>query len=59
MTKLQGGAVVKNSPANAGGARDVGLIPRSGRFSGVGNGNALSILAWKIPWTVEPGGLQN
>ena len=35
-----GGTVVKNPPANAGGARDVGLIPGSGRFSGVGNGNA-------------------
>ena len=31
-----GDAVVNNSPANAG---DVGSIPGSGRFPGVGNGN--------------------
>ena len=41
MTKLQGGAVVKNSPANAGGARDVGLIHESRRSPGEGNGNLL------------------
>ena len=33
---LPGDAVVKNPPANAG---DVGLIPGSGIFPGVGNGN--------------------
>ena len=33
--------VVKNPPANAGDIRDTGLIPRSGRFLGVGNGNPL------------------
>ena len=31
--------MVKNPPANAGNARDAGLIPGSGRFPGVGNGN--------------------
>ena len=31
--------VVKNLPANAGSARDGGLIPGSGRSPGVGNGN--------------------
>ena len=31
--------LVKNVPANAGDARDVGLIPGSGRFPGEGNGN--------------------
>ena len=31
--------VVKNPPANAGDARDVGLMPGSGRSPGVGNGN--------------------
>ena len=35
------GAVVKNPPANAGDARDRALIPESGRFPGVGNGNLL------------------
>ena len=36
-----GGAVVKNPPANAGDARDVGSIIGSGRSPGVGNGNLL------------------
>ena len=34
-----GEAVVKNRPANARDAGDVGSIPGSGRFPGVGNGN--------------------
>ena len=38
---FQHGPVVKNSPANAGETGDVGLIPRSGRSPGVGNGNPL------------------
>ena len=33
-----GSSMVKNPPANAG---DMGLIPGSGRFPGVGNGNPL------------------
>ena len=33
--------MVKNLPANAGDARDSGLIPRSGRSPGEGNGNLL------------------
>ena len=36
----------------------MGLIPGLGWSPGVGNGNPSSILAWKIPWTEEPGGLQ-
>ena len=35
------GIVIKNLPAKAGQARDVGLIPGSGRSPGVGNGNPL------------------
>ena len=34
-----GGSVVKNLPANAGGAGNTGSIPGSGRCPGVGNGN--------------------
>ena len=30
--------LVKNLPANAGDAKDVGLIPGLGRFPGAGNG---------------------
>ena len=33
--------VVKNPPANAGGRRDVGSTPGSGRSPGGGNGNPL------------------
>ena len=33
--------VVKNLPVNAGDTRDEGLISRSGRYLGVGNGNLL------------------
>ena len=36
-----GGSVVKNPPANARDARDMGLIPGSGRSPGEGNGNSL------------------
>ena len=36
-----GGAVVKNPPANAGDAKDSGLIPGIGRSPGAGNGNPL------------------
>ena len=36
-----GGSGVKNLPANAGDARDVGLIPESGRSSGGRNGYTL------------------
>ena len=38
---------------------DVGLIPGSGISPGGGHGNHSSILAWRIPWTEEPGGLQS
>ena len=51
------GSVVKNSPIDAG---DVGLTPGLGRSPGEENGNPLQwILAWGIPWTEEPGGLQS
>ena len=33
------GSVVKNLPANAGNAEDLGSIPRLGRSLGEGNGN--------------------
>ena len=49
-----GGAVVKNPPANAG---DQGSIPGLGRSPEEGVAPHSSILAWRIPWTEEPGGL--
>ena len=36
-----GDTVVKNLPTSAGDTRDEGLISRSGRYLGVGNGNLL------------------
>ena len=51
--------VVKNLPTNTGDIRGAGSIPESGRSPGGGHGNPLQILAWRIPWTEEPGGLQS
>ena len=51
-----GGSLVKNLPANAG---DAGSIPELARPPGGGNGNHSSTLAWRIPWTDEPDGLQS
>ena len=51
--------MVKNPPANAGDARDVSLIPGSGRYPEVEIAMCSSILAWKMLWTEEPGGLQS
>ena len=51
--------MVKNLPANAGAARDIGSIPGLGRSRGEGMARNSSILAWEIPWTEEPGGLQS
>ena len=47
--------MVKNLSANV---RDVGLIPGSGRSPEEELATHSSILAWKIPWTQEPSGLQ-
>ena len=38
-----GGSVVKNPPANAGDAGDVGSVPGLGRSLGVGNGNLVCL----------------
>ena len=51
--------MVKNLPANAEDTGDTASIPESGRSPGVENGNHSSILAWKIPWTEDPGRLQS
>ena len=53
------GSVGKES-IKAGDSEDVGSIPVSGR-SPLEEEMATqsSILAWKIPWTEEPGGLQS
>ena len=49
--------MVKNSPANAGDIRDVASIPGSGDSLQEGMATHSSILAWRIAWTEEPGGL--
>ena len=41
IRSIPGGSVVNNPPANAGDTRDLGSIPGSGRFPGVGHGNPL------------------
>ena len=57
-----GGLDSKVSACNVG---DPGSIPGSGRSPGEENGNPLqysfqaSTLAWKIPWTEEPGRLES
>ena len=52
-----GDTVVKNLLTNA---RNAGSIPVLGRSRGIGNGkDYCSSLAWKMPWTEEPGGLQS
>ena len=54
---FQGSSVIKNVPASAG---KVGSIFGSGRsLEKEGPATHSSILAWKIPWTEEPGGLQS
>ena len=51
-----GGSDIKASAYNAG---DRGSISGSGRSPGEENATHSSILAWKIPWTEEPGRLQS
>ena len=50
---------VKNPPASAGDARDMGSIPEVGRSQEEEMATCSSILAWEITWTEEPGGLQS
>ena len=48
--------VVTNPPASAGDLRDTSLIPELERSLEEEMATHSSILAWKIPWTEEPGG---
>ena len=54
--KITHGSDGKEHACNTG---DSGSIPGSGRSPAEENGNPLSILAWRIPGTEEPGGLQS
>ena len=51
--------MVKNPPANAGDRRDVGLSlgPKDPLEEEMATHS--SVLAWRVPWTEEPGGLQS
>ena len=51
--------MVKDTPVNAEGIREAGSIPGSGRSPGGGHATHSSILAWRIPWTEEPGWLES
>ena len=51
--------VVKNLTANARDLRDAGLIPGWKDPLEEGMATHPSILAWRIPWTEEPGRLQS
>ena len=50
--------MVKNPPANVGDARDASSVPGSEDPLEEGMAAHSSILAWRIPWTEEPGRLQ-
>ena len=49
--------MVKNPPANAEDIRDMGSIPGLGRSLEEETAIHSSILAWRILWTEESGGL--
>ena len=48
--------MIKESACNV---EDLGSIPGSGRSLEKGMATHFSILAWRIPWTEEPGRLQS
>ena len=51
-----GSSTGKESACNAG---DLGSVPGLGRSPGEGKDYPSRILAWRIPWTEEPGRLQS
>ena len=50
-----GGSDIKESACNT---REPGFSPSIGKIPWSGEWLPTSILAWRIPWTEEPGGLQ-
>ena len=50
---------MKNPPANAGNIRDVGSIPGQEDPLEKEMATHSNILAWRMPWTEEPGRLQS
>ena len=53
-SEASGGSDSKESACNA---EDVGLIHQWGRPPGEGMAIHSRVLAWRTPWTEEPGGL--
>ena len=51
--------VIRNLPANLDDVRNQDLIPGSEDPLEEGIATHFSILAWRIPWTGKPGGLQS
>ena len=52
--------LVENPSANVGDIRNMGSVPGSARFSlEEAMATHSSVLAWRIPWTAEPGRLQS
>ena len=51
--------MVKHPPAVVGEAGGVGSVPGSGRSPGKEMAARSSVLAWEVPRTEEPGGLQS
>ena len=48
--------MVKSSTASAGDMRNSGSVPGWGRSLEKGMATHSSVLAWRTPWTEEPGG---
>ena len=47
--------MIKDLPASAGDVRDMDSVPAEEDPLGKGRATRSSILAWRIPWTEEPG----
>ena len=56
LTFFPGGSMVKNLPIDAG---DAGSVPGLGTSLEQEMATHSSILAWRMPWTEEPGGLHS
>ena len=59
VSGFPGGTTGKNPHASAGDIRDTCSIPELGRSPAGGTATHCSILAWRIPWTEEPGRLRS
>ena len=49
--------MVRNPPPNEGDVREEGLSPGSGRSLEERTAAHFSVLAWRVPWTEDHGGL--